>query len=950
MGRFSKARKRLRASARNALELVRLGRFGAPYSAPYDVVDDGDHHKLRRYANACAQDAPVALLIPPLMVTAEVYDVAPEVSAVTALAERGVRPFVVDFGAPERVAGGMKRTLDDHVRAVVRCIERTRDLTGRDVHVCGYSQGGMFAYQAAAYLRSAGIRSVVTFGSPVDVHRNLPAVRADVAGALVRWVEPAFLRVMRGIEGLPGVLTSTAFKLVSPRKELQQRVEFLRLLSDRGALVRREARRRFLGGEGFVAWPGPAFRAFVEDFIVANRLLSGGFVIDGRAVTLADVTCPILAFYGATDDIARPATVRPIAAAAPAAECSFVSVPAGHFGIVVGSRAMRLTWPTVAAWVLWREGRGPAPGALDEHSQDDEPQIDDELEPDLDVDIDLFFDTVRHAAGSAWRRLGDLAEGASDVVDAVRWQEPRLRRLASLCADTLVGPGRALAEQAARAPDATFFLWQGRAFSYRDADTRVTNVARGLWSRGVRPGDAVGVVMGSRPSFLTIVTALSRIGAVSVIAPPDAGPGDLRAAFERANVRAVASDPERAVPVRAALGCEVLVLGGGDERRSLEPGLVDMEALDVAHARLPGAFEPDAGRARDLAMVLLRPSEGGGLRAANVTNHRWALSALGAAAACTLKPRDTVYCCIPLHHPTGVLASVGAALSSGARLALGEPFEPRRFLAEVRRYGATVAFYAGEMLRALLFEAPGRGDRSLPLRLLAGSGMRRELAERLRERFGVTAMEFYAGTAQRVILASASGDKPGALGRPLPGSNPIAILACDLARREILRDPNGLAVPALRGEPGLLCACQSEQDAGPVVRDVLTHGDRWFVSTDVVMRDEDGDVWFVDALGGYATTAAGPVSTRKIEDALYALPEVRLAAAWGVRGAVVAAVVTDQAALAPRIEEALSRLEPNHRPECVLRLPSMPLTDGFRPKRAELGRLAMGAPILWRAR
>lgn len=949
MDRWTKARARARASARNALELVRLGRFGAPYSAPYDVIDEGEHHKLRRYANTCAQDAPVALLIPPLMVTAEVYDVAPEVSAVTALAERGVRPFVIDFGAPERAVGGMDRTLDDHVRAVVRCIARARDLTGRDVHVCGYSQGGMFAYQAAAYLRSAGVRSVVTFGSPVDVHRNLPAIRADVAGALVRWVEPAFTRVMQGIEGLPGFLTSTAFKLLSPRKEIQQRVEFLRLLNDRGALERREARRRFLGGEGFVAWPGPAFRAFVEDFIVANRLVSGGFVIDGRTVTLADLTCPILAFYGATDEIARPATVRPIADAAPGAQCSFVSVPAGHFGIVVGSRAMQLTWPTVAAWVLWREGKGAPPPMQSGRTENDEPHSLDDLEPDVEVDIDLFFDTMRHAAGSAWRRLGDLAEGASDAVDAVRWQEPRLRRLASLSADTLVGPARALAEQAAVAPDATFFLWQNRAFSYRDADTRVTNVARGLWSRGVRPGDAVGVVMGSRPSFLTIVTALNRIGAVSVIAPPETGAGELRTAFERERVRTVASDPERAARIHAALGCEVLVLGGGDERRSLQAGLVDMEALDVAETVLPSAFEPNAGRARDLAMVLLRPSEGGALRAAHVTNHRWAFSALGAAAACTIKPRDTVYCCIPLHHPTGVLASVGAALSSGARLALGEPFEPQRFLAEVHRYGATIAFYAGEMLRALLFEAASRGDRSLPLRLFAGSGMRRELAERLRERFGVTTMEFYAGTAQRVILASASGDKPGALGRPLPGSNPIAILACDLTRREIVRDASGLAMPALRGEPGLLAAAQGDEDAGPVVRDVLTRGDRWFVSSDVVTRDQDGDVWFVDALGGFVGTAAGPVSTRKIEDALYALPEVRLAVAWGVDGAVVAGIVTDEAPLAPRIEEALARVEPAHRPKCVLGLPSIPLTDGFRPRRSELGRLAIGAPVLWPA-
>ena len=269
-----------------------MGRLGEEYGAPYDVVDRGPNHKLRRYAQP--EGAAAVLLVPPLMVTAEVYDVAPDVSAVASLAASGVGVYVIDFGSPEREQGGMRRTLDDHVRAVCAAISRIRELTGRDVHVAGYSQGGMFAYQAAAYLRTAGIASVVTFGSPVDVHRNLPAVRGEIAGALAALVEPAVNRVMTRLEGLPGALTSTAFKLVSTRKEIQQRVEFVRLLHDRSALVRREARRRFLGGEGFVAWPGPAFRDFAHDFVVHNRMLSGGFVIDGKTVTLADITCPIL--------------------------------------------------------------------------------------------------------------------------------------------------------------------------------------------------------------------------------------------------------------------------------------------------------------------------------------------------------------------------------------------------------------------------------------------------------------------------------------------------------------------------------------------------------------------------------------------------------------------------------------------------------------------------------
>jgi putative long chain acyl-CoA synthase len=913
--------RRLRASARNALEIVRFGHLGERQGSPYDVVGEGPHHELRRYG-ADRSPGSVVLLIPPLMVTAEVYDIAPDVSVVGYLSSRGIAPFVVDFGAPEREEGGMRRTLDDHVRAVSDCIDAVRELTGRDVHVCGYSQGGMFAYQTAALRRGAGVASVVTFGSPVDLHRGLPAIRRDVAGAMVELIEPALSSIAKRIEGLPGALTSTGFKVMSGRKEIEQRIEFLRTLHDRSALMRREARRRFLGGEGFVAWPGPALRAFLDDFIVHNRMLSGGFVIDGRTVTLADIDKPILAFVGSTDDIARAPTVRAIVDAAPHAEVSLLTVRAGHFGLVVGSHAMTQTWPIVADWILWRDGRAEQPRALLAAPSGSAEPPGGEQAPS-EGGLELFLDATGKSARAAWERLGDFASSASDALDAVRYREPRLRRLARIDPDTRTSPALDLAERAAEAPDATFFLWRDRAFSYREADVRVSNVTRGLYACGVRPGDRVLVVMGSRPSFLSMTTALGRLGAVAVIAPPDSEPRALAAAAEREDVRHVAADPEHVARVREALGREVLVLGASAATRTgtspppardMGPGVVDMEAIDPAAVELPADLEPNAGRARDVAIVFLRPTDGrsGELRAASVTNHRYALSALGAAAACTIKPSDTVYCCIPLHHPTSLLASVGSALASGARLALAERFDPDRFEGEVRRTGATLVFYAGDMLRPLVHRPRPRG---LAVRLFAGSGMRRDLARKLDERFGAHTMEFYAGTTHRAILANVDETKPGALGRVLPGSDPIGVARVDLAEKSVVRDAAGKLVLVPRGETGVLA--------------VRTDEEGWIATNDVVRRDEDGDYWFVDSLSGFV---AG-VSTRAVEDLFYEQLDVDVAAAYGVNGDVWVAFVGD----APT-ERVAAALEGREQPRVVLRVDSIPLTEGFRARKNGLPR------------
>ena len=601
-----RVRRHVAASIANASELLRLGRLAPDYAAPYEVVDRDTHYRLRHYlsADGDAKDVPL-LLVPPLMVTAEIYDVAPETSAVTALMARGIDVYVIDFGAPEREEGGMMRTLPDHVRAIDRAIDRLVTLTGRSIHLAGYSQGGMFAYQAAAYRRSRGIASIATYGAPVDVHRNVPALRSDAVNAFVHAAEPLISRIVARIEGLPSALTATGFKILSTRKELSQRVDFLRNLHDRSALVRREARRRFLGGAGFVAWPGPAFRDFVSDFIVHNRMLSGGFVIDGRTLTLADITCPILALFGARDDMARPAAVRAITRAAPSADVTVLEVDAGHFGLVVGSRASATTWPITASWMRSLDGLEPRPIALAiprsarPFDADEEP---DGAGFEVDVDIPVFVDDVRASAAFAvrtlWSRLGDVVASTGDAVDSIRYREPRLRRLLELDGETRVSPSLALAEQAAKHPEATFFLWQSRAFSFQVANDRVTSVARGLHSVGVRAGDRVAIAMSPRPSLLSVVTALGRVGAVAVIVPPDASPASLAATLDALDVRRVVCDPSHAVPYRDAGGSRsVLVLGGGGAARAgFGEGVIDMERIDPRAVDLPRVTGPAGTR------------------------------------------------------------------------------------------------------------------------------------------------------------------------------------------------------------------------------------------------------------------------------------------------------------------------------------------------------------------
>jgi len=937
----------------NALELARLGHFTDPEHAPYKVAHQMRIARLRRYGgddHRPSVEAPL-LLIPPLMVTAEIYDVAPDISGVTALTQLGLDVWVIDFGSPEQEEGGMKRTLDDHIKAVSDSIDWIRNATGHDVHVVGYSQGGMFAYQTAAYRKSEGIASLVTFGSPVDIHRNLPNIEDTIAGRMFELAQGAIDAPLDKFEGLPGALTSTGFKLLAVHKEVGQLMDFVRKLHDRQALEKREARRRFLGGEGFVAWPGPALKKFIHEFVVHNRMLSGGFVVDGRTVTLADITCPVMFFVGERDSIANDSAIRAIRGAAPNAELFEVSMRAGHFGLVVGRQAMSFTWPTVASWVRWREGAGPEPSAIQAPPPLEEPEQADFDE--VDFDIELFYRTVVGTVGAWWQRLGRSATDFGEQLDSLRWQVPRLSVLQRMGPDTRVSLGLALSEQAASHPEGTFFLWEGRAFSYAQADRRVDNIVRGLIRCGIRRGEPVAVLMEARPSYLSVTAALSRLGAVPILLSPGRSSATLRDAIHGSAPRFLIADPESAALAKELFD-EVLVLGGAREERTLPPGVTDMELIDPDTVELPGWYEQNPGCARDLALIMLTAGRGQKPRAAKITNQRWAFSAYGAAAACTLSPGDTVYCCLPLHHPAGMLVTVGGGLVGGSRLALATGFDPEAFWGDVRRYGATVVFYAGEMLRELLRAEPSAADNENPIRLFAGSGLRRDVWQRIVERFGpVGILEFYAATEGNAVLANASGEKVGALGRPLPGSAEVALVRYDFDTEEFVRGEHGLLVRCDAGEPGVLLArldadhplasfTGGDEAGRRLLQGVFEADDIWFVTWDVLRRDADGDFWFVDRKSQMLRTKAGVVATRTIEDALYGFPDLRHTVVYGVEreggDRAVAVVVTEgnQGLNLQAWNEFTAGLDPSERPGWVKRVERIPMTDGFRPDKAAL--------------
>jgi putative long chain acyl-CoA synthase len=936
--------RRIGATAVNAVELARHGGFETDEEySPYEVVSSHAIHKLRRYfPDDLPEDAPVMLLVHPLMITGDVWDIAPKTSAVAALHDQGIDVWTIDFGRPEIEPGGLERTLTDHALALSDAIDEVRESTGRDVIIGGQSQGGMFCYQVAAWRRGEGIDSIVTFGSPVDTRAPLGVPMSPETAAVIA---RAYLSsgLARRI-AIPGWAMRGGTQMLTPVGVAKGKAHYYLNLHDREGLLPRERLRRYLDGQGWTAYAAPAFAELLEQFMVHNRMLEGGFVFRDRLVSLADIDVPILTVVGTADVLATPPAVRAIRRAAPRADVYELTLPIGHFGIIGGATARRHTWPNVAGWVKWRTGEAELPEQIVPAEQ-----IEDWSAADAGLvrrAIGWTADTGVNVGSRAVATANDVVKGAEELARHGVDLLPRLHELGDFRPGTRISLGSLLDEAAERDPQGVVYAFGDRVIRHNEFKHRVDSIVNGMLSLGMRSGDRIGVLMSSRPSALSVIAAISRLGGTAVMLRPE---GDLATEVRLSQIAWLISDPDNAREEEIP-GTAWCVLGIGSGDRDLPAHVVDMETIDPSRVQRPSWYRPNPCRAGDVAFVLFT-GDGSTTRDVPITNRRWARSALAAARAADLKDTDTVYSVTPLYHSSAILHSMAGAIASGARLALASDVDVDTFWSEVRRYGATHVSYTWTSLQGITDGPRHPSERDHPVRVFMGSGMPSSLWRRVVERFPQTrVVEVFASAEGDAILANTSGTKVGSVGRALPESPEVRVVEYALASRRIATGGDGFAREAADDTIGMLIvrAEGSPRPGDLPLRNLFETGDAWLSTGDLFIRDRDGDLWFAGHVGDLVITSAGSVPPAVVTRALEAIDGVAVAATYGVndgasRPAIVGAIsLLDGATVSgEQIGRAMRRLVPEQRPGYVQAV-AIPRTAWARP---DLRRLrAAGVP------
>jgi acyl-CoA synthetase (AMP-forming)/AMP-acid ligase II len=506
---------------------------------------------------------------------------------------------------------------------------------------------------------------------------------------------------------------------------------------------------------------------------------------------------------------------------------------------------------------------------------------------------------------------------------------------------------RALAQQVAaharRTPDATAIVCDDRSWTWRDLDEEASRVAAALRRRGAAAGDTVAIAFGNRPATLFAVAGCARLGIATALLPAGATGAALAHAVDACGPR--------------------WIVAGGDAFTALDrladevrARLVRCDDDDPAAALGPVTADrppPVAARDDDVLVYLYTSGTTGLPKAARITVRRFRRFATGFAFAIgRLHRRDVVYLALPLTHATGLIAAWGATVVAGATLVLRPHFSASAFWGECRRFGATVVPYVGETCRYLVAAPPHPDDRRHSVRLFYGAGLRRDVWQAFRRRFGVAEIvEFYGSTEGSVGLVNFEG-VPGMIGRLLPRQ---AVVRVDDDGTP-LRDARGRLQRVGAGGRGLLIGridrrnrfdgySDAAASADKILRDPFGDGHDWFSTGDLVRRHPGRWISFADRLGDTFRWKGENVSTTEVENALLRCDGVREAIVYGVEvpgsegRAGMAAIVTAPGfsldALAAHVVATLPR---HARPLYLRALAAPELTASFKYVKTRLRR------------
>jgi O-succinylbenzoic acid--CoA ligase len=401
-------------------------------------------------------------------------------------------------------------------------------------------------------------------------------------------------------------------------------------------------------------------------------------------------------------------------------------------------------------------------------------------------------------------------------------------------------------------------------WTFSSLDSHVTQTVNYLVALGLGADDRVALLMSNSRTFVTLVHALSRLGAVLVPLNTRLAPAEIGWQLRDVGARWLIHDQVNDLAARTA--------ARDAGRPALQLLLVNENSLASlpTQASTPGSvrFRLDAPHS-----ILYTSGTTGHPKGAVLTygNHWW--SAIGSALNLGLSPDDRWLACLPLFH-VGGLAILLRSVIYGNTAILHESFDPNAVNKTIDEEQVTVISVVSVMLRRML---EARGDRPYPgsLRcvLLGGGPASPELLEAC-VRHGVPVVQTYGLTEAASQVATLSP----ADARRKSGSAGLALLPTEVS---VARDN----VDALAGEIGEIVVRGPTITSGYVDNPEATAQalrDGWLHTGDLGYLDEEGFLYVLDRRDDLIISGGENVYPAEVEAVLLSHPAVDEAGVTGL--------------------------------------------------------------------
>lgn len=473
--------------------------------------------------------------------------------------------------------------------------------------------------------------------------------------------------------------------------------------------------------------------------------------------------------------------------------------------------------------------------------------------------------------------------------------------------------------------------------SYGAMMARVEAWRSAFLREGYGQGHRVGLLLKNRPDFLEAWFALNALGASVVPINPYLRGGELEYIVGHSEMAAAVVLPDRVAEVDAA------ARAAGRPIPVFSPGGRVVAPLDGPRDRVAGDGATECA-------LLYTSGTTGQPKGCVLTNEYYCYSGdwyRDAGGLMALRDGDRMLTPLPVYHMNAMAVSVMAMLTVGGCLILLDRFRPSTWWGQVRDSRATCLHYLGVMPSMLMGAPASPRDRDHSVRFGFGAGVEKSLHGPFEDRFGFPLLEAWAMTETGSGAAICANREPRKIGTSCFGrpTREVEVRIVDDAGQDVAGDRPGELLVRRAGSNPRFGFFRDYLKDPQATKDAWRGG--WFHTGDIVSRDDDGDLHFVDRKKNIIRRSGENIAAVEVEILLQAHPLVRQCGVTAipdpVRGDEVAAlIVLDPPGQEPAaiVQWALERMAYYKVPGWIALVPALPLTATEKIQRAGLKALA----------